>query len=211
MDAKEKRGAATAAKWAAARKAAQENLLWDVDIGDYVRYFDSLCMIAADHQPKVPSLPGVTGLWIHGETGVGKTVWARTRYPEAYIKSGNKWWDGYMGQEVVVLDDMDRQHVVLGSHLKQWTGGNPFPAEVKGGSMCIRPRLFIVTSNYAPEDIWTHARDARVLAAVRSRCTVVHFQTSGTAVTDQEALFAHAEDIRTRVSPVWGDSTWRCR
>lgn len=30
-----------------------------------------------------------------GATGAGKSRQARERFPDAYIKSNNVWWDGY--------------------------------------------------------------------------------------------------------------------
>jgi hypothetical protein len=46
------------------------------------------------------------GYWLWGETGQGKSRWANTHFPEAYYKDPeNDWWDGYYGQETVIIDD----------------------------------------------------------------------------------------------------------
>lgn len=46
------------------------------------------------------------GYWLWGETGQGKSRWARTNFPEAYYKDPETdWWDGYYGQETVIIDD----------------------------------------------------------------------------------------------------------
>ena len=43
-------------------------------------------------------------LW--GPSGTGKSRFVAKRWPKAFWKSPEaKWWDGYAGQEVVVLDD----------------------------------------------------------------------------------------------------------
>lgn len=44
--------------------------------------------------------------WHHGPTGTGKTRGVRARFPDAYLKSNTKWWDGYNGESVVILDEM---------------------------------------------------------------------------------------------------------
>jgi len=47
----------------------------------------------------------------------------------------NKWWDGYSGQRVVLLEDF--RHADLADYLKIWTDRYPFTAEIKGGT--VRP------------------------------------------------------------------------
>jgi hypothetical protein len=41
-----------------------------------------------------------------GVTGAGKSRQARDRFPDAYIKSNNVWWDGYAGEETVIIDEL---------------------------------------------------------------------------------------------------------
>lgn len=88
-------------------------------------------------------------LWIQGLSGCGKSRYCRDTYPGFFTKGMNKWWDGYNLEEVVVLDDFDpKNEEFMSRNLKIWSDHYAFPAEVKCGMMNIRPKVFIVTSQY---------------------------------------------------------------
>lgn len=119
------------------------------------RDYCKLKLIAKDHMAVPLPLDVVDNEWLFGPTGTGKTRSAFARYPTAYRKAAdNHWWDGYQGQEVVIIDDFDKYHVKQGYHLKIWGDHYPFIAETKGGAMSIRPKKIIVTSNYSITEIW---------------------------------------------------------
>nr|WQA30123.1 MAG: rep protein [Cressdnaviricota sp.] len=110
--------------------------------------------------------------WYWGEAGSGKTKKAWQDYPDLYVKGINKWWDGYHGQDVVLLDDWDPSHEVLRSHLKIWADRYPFRAECKGSSLMARPKKIIVTSNYSIDECFQNPEDR---LAIKRRFKSTHF------------------------------------
>lgn len=139
-----------------------------------ISHFSLLTKIAAKHAPMPDDAEDTTGVWFYGPTGTGKSLKARTDYPGAYLKLCNKWWDGYNGEDTVIIEDFDRNHSVLGYHLKIWADRYSFPAEVKGSKINIRPKQIIVTSNYHPQDIW--GTDPQTLDPILRRFVVIHFK-----------------------------------
>lgn len=115
--------------------------------------------------------------WLYGKPGTGKTQWAWDHYPDLYVKdAGNKWWDGYHGQETVLLDDWDPKNDILVQKLKIWADRYPFRAECKGGSMMARPKRIIITSNYAIDVCFNNIEDVE---AIKRRFKIYHFKQLG--------------------------------
>ena len=102
--------------------------------------------------------------WFWGPTGTGKSSGARQKFPNSYIKSHNKWWDGYDGEDSVIIDDVNKKDEKwMGPMLKTWADHYPFKAEFKGGSSVIRPKHIVVTSNWSMDDMFTEQNDREPL------------------------------------------------
>lgn len=97
--------------------------------------------------------------WIYGPPGSGKSsaIWdaAEQNSLTIYQKLQNKWWDGFKGEDIVLIEDADPDTMKkLANHMKVWSDRYPFTYEVKGSSKTMKcpSYYFVVTSNYAMKD-----------------------------------------------------------
>jgi len=143
------------------------DLIEEIDAVSFVQHYHAYKRIKQDNPKKVQNLPDVCGVWLYGEPGVGKSYKARQDNPDIYDKPLNKWWDGYKGEDCILLDDVGlNQGAWLGDLLKRWGDRYPFPAEQKGTTVQIRPKKIVVTSNYQIEHIF---QDATLCKALQRR------------------------------------------
>jgi len=154
MNSKEK-GQCNADRYKEAFLAAKEGRLDDIPEDMRTRHYSTYKQIAKDYMQKPDELEyPYCGIWIHGKSGAGKSHAVARAYPERYIKPRSKWWDGYRGEEVVHLDEVNPDMSQwISAFLKDWGHQYPFHAETKGGAMLIRPKKFIITSNYTIDEM----------------------------------------------------------
>jgi len=146
---------AIADKWKRTRQLATEGRFEEIPDDMFVRYNNAIKRIRQDHPVHYPALPNCCGEWYSGKSGAGKSSYARETYKDRYyLKPCNKWWDGYQDEEIVLIEDLDKKHEILGHHLKLWADHYDFPAEQKGTTVVIRPQKIIVTSQYAIYEIF---------------------------------------------------------
>jgi len=107
-----------------------------------------------------------------GPTGTGKShrAWEEAG-PDAYPKSArSKFWDGYRGQENVVLDEF-RGAIDIG-YLLTWLDRYPVSVEIKGSSMPLQATRFWICSNLRPEMLYP-GLDEFTLEALLRRLEVI--------------------------------------
>lgn len=120
----------------------------DAHFGTFVRYHRGLAAYKRAKYQKKSRDVKVFVLW--GAPGVGKTRWVFERHPDVWIGSDPTltWFDGYQGEEVVLLDDFrgDANPAFVLRLLDRY----PLLVPVKGGYVPWRATTIYITSNVAP-------------------------------------------------------------
>ncbi len=169
-------GESTKRKWEDALIAAKEGRFDDIDAHIQLQYHTTLRKIRNEQLLQQPSISGdLENLWYFGPPGSGKSLCARTRFPQLFLKALNHWWDGYEGEETVLIEEWEVTSAkFLGHHLKIWADRYPFKPEIKGSSLPPqRPKRIVITSNYSLQECF--GGDPTLLAALRRRFTEVDF------------------------------------
>lgn len=104
-------------------------------------------------------------VYIHGSSGCGKSRAVHAAYPNAYWKPAGEWWDGYEGQEVVVLDDYygDQQYSQLLRVLDRY----PLRLPVKGGFVPAEYTTVVITSNATLDEQYQMIQGSRRQPLIR--------------------------------------------
>jgi len=97
----------------------------------------------------VPRDHAVTTTVIVGPTGTGKSRFCLSKFPKAYWKQRSAWWDGYNGEESVILDEF--YGWVPYDTLLRLCDRYPLMVETKGGQCHMVCKNVIITSNHDPK------------------------------------------------------------
>lgn len=136
------------------------------------RHYSTIRKIASDHATAKPLEKQVFVFW--GTTGTGKSTRAWNEAGmDAYAKDPRtKWWDGYRGQEHVVIDEF--RGTIDIAHMLRWLDKFPVCVEIKGASVPLCATKIWITSNLSP-DQWYPDLDSETKQALRRRLQVTHF------------------------------------
>ncbi|HIB78384.1 MAG TPA: hypothetical protein EYO58_12435 [Flavobacteriales bacterium] len=124
--------------------------------------------------PTAPYTPPKV-FWFYGSSGSGKSREAFTQAlkdPEIpyYSKSsGSKWWDGYLSESIVILDDFRADWFTF-SYLIRLLDCYPLSVEIKGGMVAMCATTFYITCPLRPEQLFASLAsrdDGRILQLTR--------------------------------------------
>lgn len=125
---------------------ASDEQLWDEGFGPMVRHHKAFQVYRSIKQkPKDWTTKVIV---LTGAPGTGKTRWVKKNFPGCFWKQNSKWWDGYRGQETVVLDDFYGQLPYC--DMLRFMDLAPINVETKGGQQPYLARTLVITSNKEP-------------------------------------------------------------
>nr|QJI53392.1 MAG: replication-associated protein [Circoviridae sp.] len=98
-------------------------------------------------------------LW--GPPGCGKSRWANQQEGSKYYKMKGEWWDGYGGEEIVVIDDF--YGWLPYCEMLRLCDRYPHKVPIKGAYVEFTSKKIIITSNKPPEAWYRDGCDASAL------------------------------------------------
>jgi len=158
--------------WARILSDAKRGYMDDIPPDVYIRCYGQLKRIAVENAQ--PIAMERIAYCFYGTTGTGKsrTAWEEAGL-DAYPKDPNsKFWDGYRGQEHVVIDEF--RGTISVSHLLRWLDRYPVLVEVKGSSVVFNAKKIWITSNIPPEE-WYPGLDPLTIDALKRRLIIKQF------------------------------------
>jgi len=113
----------------------------------------------------------------YGPTGTGKTRYCYATYPELYRKPcDTRWFDGYIGQKVLLLDDFGgRTSKMSLLYLLQLLDRYPMLVEAKGKYLHLQSTTIIITTNYHPRLWYDYSNREQSYAALKRRIHEVYW------------------------------------
>jgi len=135
--------------------------------------------------------------YLYGKTGTGKSREAykdhtdETHYVLPRPQGGNMWFDGYNGQETIIIDDFSHADYSL-TKLLNLLDRYAHNVPIKGGMIAMLAKNIIITSNYSPLDIYKGVDNPEHRNALYRRInTYKHFIS-----LDNHVEYNNIEEIR---------------
>ena len=158
-------------------------------IASHMPWFNNIVSNYAVHRNWKPIV-----WWLHGPTGTDKSRIASAICTDSYFKSpDNKWFDGYDGEKIVVMNDL-RKSTFSFSYLLDLLDRYPLLVEAKGSMVPMTSVMFIVTSSKSPSELWQEIagyENENVGQLIRRCEHVIQFPLS---MDDKKAIVAKARN-----------------
>jgi len=130
-----------------------EATIADQHFGDWVRYYRAF---REYRRVITPNRSWKTEVHVlYGPTGTGKSKFALEQHPGAYWKQRSNWWDGYDGNECVVLDEF--YGWIAFDLLLRLLDRYPLLVETKGGQTQFMAKTIVITTNKRPDQWYKNA------------------------------------------------------
>lgn len=98
-------------------------------------------------------------VFCYGKSNFGKSFWAKNNYPNAFWKpANNDWFDTYVGEQTVILDDFTGKWFNLDFFLRL-CDRYPLLCPIKGGFVNVNPKTIVITSQYLPSEWYRKVTD----------------------------------------------------
>lgn len=141
-------------------------------------------------EPKRPLGLNIEVHWRYGPPGVGKTrpIWDKYGVEGVYTPTSHKWWQGYDGHHVVLIDEFRGDWCKL-RELLILLDVYPYTVECKGGSRQIQARTWYITSCKCPWTVYkndTWDEQEKVDQLVRRCTTITHIGVDNDPLTPSD-------------------------
>lgn len=157
--------------WDLVRENAKRGKLEDIPGDIYVRCYNQLKRIEMDNLQMGEDSEKVVKVF-YGSTGVGKShkAHAEARAAEGglYKKNPmNKWFNGYRGQENILIDEFFGAKSIGLNHLLVWLDQYACSVETKGGEVPFAGKRIWITSNLHPYEWYPDVHEEQKKALLR--------------------------------------------
>lgn len=136
------------------KEGKSDREIFEANPAMYLRYRSSLGAAKSLYAGLVKRAP-LEVYWLWGETGAGKSYRAESEAADdgrrLYRQNGSQWWDGYDGDELVIIDDLEETTPFR--NLLKITDVYNHLVGTKGSHQYLRAQRMWITASFPPSKI----------------------------------------------------------
>ena len=132
----------------------------------------------------------LTVYWHYGPAGSGKTyrAFADANPNDTWVSGRDlRWWQGYMGQKDVIIDDF-RGSFCTFHELLRFLDKRPVQVEIKGGSVYLQATRIWITSPYRPQEVYAGRTNEEIAQLTRRIHFIRKFEPRVVSVPVEEVI-----------------------